>query len=247
MKPEIYPNSPITEALIDIRIDPPLGRNSIAAILSTHDQIKSKYPEKKERRTFETKFEVKDGIPLDFKPKDNGIDGVQFWSADKKNICQYRLDGFTFSRLSPYEKWEKHFPEALKAWNIYKESLNPTNIKRLAVRFINSINLPGDSAELSDYFKNTSKPPPDLPQDMVGFLSRVVLRYEENILASVVIALQEDGPINTIPMLFDIDIFSNVNFDLSIVEIESKLKKMHDYAEVIFHSYITEKTKDLFR
>ena len=42
------------------------------------------------------------------------VDGYVFTSADGKQVVQYRLDGFTFSRLRPYTRWEEVFAEAQK-------------------------------------------------------------------------------------------------------------------------------------
>lgn len=49
-------------------------------------------------------------------------DGFLLSSSDKLRIVQARLDGFTFSRLAPYETWERLRDEAKSAWRIRKRT-----------------------------------------------------------------------------------------------------------------------------
>lgn len=247
MEREIYPKSPITESLIDIRIEPPLNREAIETIQKIYDQMKSDYPIKKERRAWEAKFEVEAGVPVSASPTDKGIDGLQFWTEDEKNVCQFRLDGFTYSRLAPYNSWDTHFPEAMKAWGIYQKELKPLNIKRLAVRYINLINLPGDAVELEDYFVEAPKPPSTLPQDLDNFLTRFIIRLDEVTRATITMTIQQTGEPNIIPVLFDIDVFSVLSIESSYDGLSKEFQKMHDFAEKIFIESLTKKAKDLFR
>ena len=48
--------------------------------------------------------------------------GLRLHSSDEKYVAQFRLAGFTLSRLPPYEKWENLLDEARRLWAIYVES-----------------------------------------------------------------------------------------------------------------------------
>ena len=56
---EPYPNPPIREALIDIKIDP-LPQSSLAILEALHEQIKEKYPTKKARHRWEGSVKIQD-------------------------------------------------------------------------------------------------------------------------------------------------------------------------------------------
>ncbi|MFA6058610.1 MAG: TIGR04255 family protein [Taibaiella sp.] len=242
-----YINPPIVEALIDIQVDPALTI-SPAEIESLHKELSEKYPNKNERRRWETKIELKEGASVvDATPKDQGIDGYQFWSPDKKQICQYRLNGFTLSRLKPYESWEKLLPEAMELWEIYQHRFEPVNTARFAVRFINLIEIPQEKIKLEDYF---IKPPASVNNASEGlehFFQRLSIRLNDNINAITTLALQDRNSLKT-TVLLDIDVSSNINIKLPLEtgEIKRILKELHDHLINIFEKSITQKTRNLF-
>ena len=59
---------------------------------------------------------------------DHGVDGIQFWSGDEKEVLQFGIGGYTFSRLSPYQSWEMHFPKAMKYWERYLDVVKPNHL-----------------------------------------------------------------------------------------------------------------------
>ncbi|MCO6459644.1 MAG: TIGR04255 family protein [Pirellulaceae bacterium] len=75
---------------------------------------------------------------------------------------QSRVNGFTFSRLAPYESWEPFRHEARRQWEVYRNRLNPQGVARIAVRCINRIDLPGDSVDLKEYFRTSPEIAPEL-------------------------------------------------------------------------------------
>lgn len=65
--------------------------------------------------------------------------GFQFWDAEKVRVFQARLDGFTYSRLAPYDCWEDLCGEARRLWRQYREFAKPERVSRIAVRYINRL------------------------------------------------------------------------------------------------------------
>ena len=66
-----------------------------------------------------------------------GPDGYLFTSVDGRQVVQARLDGFTFSRLKPYDKWESLRDEARELWQHYVQIASPETVTRVALRYIN--------------------------------------------------------------------------------------------------------------
>lgn len=241
-----YINPPIVEALIDIQVDPAITI-SPSEIEHLHQELLEKYPDKKERRRWEAKFELKEGVAVDSTPKDQGVDGYQFWSSDKKQICQYKLNGLTLSRLKPYESWEKMLPEAMRLWKIYQSRFEPGNIARFAVRYVNLIEIPQEKIILGDYFINPPAPVKIAPEDLTHFSQKLNIRLSENSNVATTLALQGRAPLKTI-VLFDIDAYANVNLTPNgdTREIERILNELHAHVIRIFEDSITPKTKELF-
>src|SRR2546428_9694505 len=116
---ERFPNAPITEALLDIRVRLPetIGLSNLESL---QEEIRGRYPGKKPRASSTIRLEMKENAsePEITKTK-GGIDGFFFTSSDQKQIVQARMDGFTFSRLKPYDRWETFRDEAKEIWGYY--------------------------------------------------------------------------------------------------------------------------------
>ncbi len=244
--PEVFPKAPITEALIDIRVQLP-GNVSLTDLETLHKGIKAEYPDKKTRQMWEGTFEVRnEKEPL--QTTDFRVDGYAFITSDGRQVVQYRLDGFTFSRLRPYSKWEEVHPEARRLWDIYRTATKPLLVTRLAVRYINAIEIPLKTFDYDDYFTAAPKIPEGLPQGLQHFFTRLVIPFPNRGAVAIVIQTPsgKQDPVNT-AILLDIDVFEEVSLspeDARIYEIFSVLREIKN--EVFFKS-VTERTKELFR
>ena len=134
-----FNNAPITEAILDIQTELPQGYD-FKQIESVYDEVKSEFPKKQIAIKYEASLELKgDQKPLSrFKKEENGF---LFTSSDNKKIIQLRLDGFTFNRVKSYDSWKSLQEEAKHYWDIYKKLTNPLKIKRIALRYVNRIEI----------------------------------------------------------------------------------------------------------
>lgn len=235
--------APVNEALIDIRVQLPPGVR-IDQLNTLHSKISSAYPKKKERRKWEGKFELKEegksahSVEL-------GIDGLLFSTSDDRQIVQYRLDGFTFSRLRPYETWESLKTEARRLWDIYKANIKPVAVSRIAVRYINQLEVTSP-VNLGEYLQK----PPQIsfereftPQSL---FSRAVASNPDKITSVVAQALEKSNGALVAKVLLDIDVFKQVDLmqadDPSIWEILELLRAIKND---IFFSSVTQKTLEM--
>src|SRR5204863_7119814 len=58
--------------------------------------------------------------------------GLFFYSSDRKNVAQFREDGFTFSRLKPYSDWADVFARASALWRLYQDTVGEADVTRIA-------------------------------------------------------------------------------------------------------------------
>src|SRR5579864_1452406 len=128
-------NAPITEAIVDFRVTLPPGFE-VEAFTSLKGKLRDTYPVVEERRLFEARFEMKEGKALPPDTEEKGLQGYFFQSEDRRNIAQFRRDGFTYNRLAPYTSWGDLQPEALRLWDLYAEVAAPEKLDRLALRYI---------------------------------------------------------------------------------------------------------------
>lgn len=237
-------NAPITEALIDIRVKLPSAFDAIE-IGTIYDSIKEQYPEKQEQRISEVKFKLKADAE-EISKSDATINGYRYITSDKKQIVQTRLDGFTFSRLHPYIKWEDLRDEAYRLWNLYKDITSPESITRVALRYINNLNIPMPIRDFGDYLTAPPTVPEELPQGVGSFLTRVVI-HEPSIGANAIITQALEQVTDTVPVILDIDVFKLQTKGIEEKEAWETIETLRHFKNKIFFSSITDRLKEMYK
>jgi uncharacterized protein (TIGR04255 family) len=239
-------NAPIKEALIDIRVVLP-DDFDVQKLQAIQDHIADRYPKKGEKRFWMTRVELKSDAPPKEESYDKGIVGYHFTSTDGLFVLQARLDGFTLSRLKPYETWESMRDEAKDLWRFYTDVAKPKAITRVATRYINVLELPPPIGDFNEYLTSAPVVPEKLPQGLSSFLTRVIMHYPR--LESVAIitqALEPSANPKVISIILDIDVFKEMAFD-NEEDAWAMLEKLREFKNTIFFESITEKTVGLYR
>src|SRR5439155_19957410 len=116
-----------------------------------------------------------------------GFQGSRFDATDGKTVAQFRSDGFTLNRLKPYEDWRTLWNEAKRLWLVYVEHVKPVGVTRLALRYINELQLPLEPGEdFALYLAAPPNIPAELPQHLSDFAVRAHLHEPSSGLAAVV-------------------------------------------------------------
>jgi uncharacterized protein (TIGR04255 family) len=244
---ENFPNAPIVEALFDIKVEYQRDINH-SELESLHQFIKSDYPTKKALRIFQSqlKFKKDEAAEPTFSDK---IIGYQFWSSDEKQVVQYKQDGFAYSRLKPYENWDSIFTEAKKLWEIYNKNLKTYLVKRIAVKYINLIEIPLRSFKLENYFTAPPQVSDGLPQSIENFISQITIKYPETTTKAIItMKLSPSSNKDTTSTIYDIDVFKITDIKSerysTIWETFNELRLIKND---IFDKGLTENAKKLFR
>jgi uncharacterized protein (TIGR04255 family) len=238
--------APITEAIIDFRVKLPAAFK-IENFSTLREKLSDRYPAVKERRFFEGEFKVEERGEPSTLTKARGIDGYFFTSQDGLNVAQFRVDGFTFNRLYPYTSWELIFPEAWDLWKLYANAAPVEFITRIAVRYINRLNIPLPITDFSEYLTAPPIVPDDIPNKVGSFFTRlVVLDPETGTAANITQALEMSPVPEHVTIILDIDAYKKDDLELDDEELRSLFDKLRDMKNRIFFNSITEKTARLF-
>jgi len=240
-------NAPITEAIIDFRVKLP-SEFKVETFLELKNTIGDRFPKVEDRKLFSSQFEIKKGEPQPPSAKYHGVQGYFFKPEADKKVAQFRIDGFTFSRLKPYTNWEEMFDEARELWGMYCEIAQPEAVTRLAARYINHINIPLPIDDLSDYFTASPKIPENVQGVISGFLSKVVVYDQElDVATNIVQALEKSTkPDKYITVVLDIDSFKTGDFYANNGEMWEIFANLRNIKNQIFFSSITDETARLF-
>src|SRR5256885_2079537 len=106
------PRAPIVEAVIGIRAQagPDWTEEALQA------KVKAKlpeYPEAESQREIQIEAMFEAGRLPSQRQRDTWR-GLKFTSANKCQIAQFNRDGFSFSRLPPYQDWDRFRDEAVR-------------------------------------------------------------------------------------------------------------------------------------
>jgi uncharacterized protein (TIGR04255 family) len=236
--------APIVEAVIDFRV---LSREGIVA-----DQFADLLPrigQEYEPPTMMHRLEARFGIERGEGVAPTQVDvplGWLYQCRRQATVAQFRVDGFTFSKLEPYTTWEEVFGEARRLWGIYVDVAQPLQVSRLAVRYINRLRLPAP-AELSEYLSAPPLLPEPIPQTIREFLTRVVVDASERSISAILIqALERPLDPSTVQVLLDIDAFRESVFpaeEPSLLQVFEQLRRLKNE---IFFASLTEQTVEIY-
>lgn len=244
--PRLLRDAPIHEALIDLRVRLPKDVDA-EDLKQAHERLRENYPQlgARLRGQFELTFDA-DGSATQ-RATQKAIDGHLFKSADEKRIVQFRLDGFTYNWLRPYDRWEVFRDEARRLWRIYVDHAKPEVITRVAVRYINRLPLPAPVTEFGDFLTAPPRVPETLPQGVSSFLTRVVIHEPQKRFTGIITqALEGIVDPTIVPILLDIDASREADFAVDGQEAWEILEELRNFKNKIFFESITERTLGLF-
>jgi len=243
-----FPNPPIVEALLDIKVN--LAKEvNLETLASFQDKIKSEFPTRKEKFSWHFDFKINPhNLPESQQPK-GGTIGYLFNSPDGKKIVQARLDGFTFNKLKPYTNWESFRNEAKSLWQHYNEIAKPINISRIALRYINRIEIPLPFKDFKEYILTIPEIGPGIPNTLSEFLMRLVIpntKIEANAIITETIEKVADTS-RFLPFILDIDVYKAKLFESSSNSIWIEMEDLRIFKNDIFFRSLTEKAQELFK
>ncbi|WP_414528759.1 TIGR04255 family protein [Nodularia chucula] len=239
-----YTKIPITEALIDLRIKTPVDGGLISLNNFGH-QIQAEYTRKDEIVRLENKINIGQGAT--FASANQSVLGYRFLSPDDKQIVQARLDGFSFSRLAPYQKWEPFRDEAQRLWDIYQIATDSKTVSRVTVRYINRLDLPLPFNDFKEYLLTVPEISPKISQGLSDYFMQLQIP-QEDVEAMLVLTEAIIPPSdNMISVLLDINLFADVDFDSNRHDHWRLLETFRIRKNEIFEGCITDKTRELLK
>lgn len=249
-----YSNAPIKEALIDLRITH-AEAFSVEDLEKIGEAIADRYPSQEP-------MYLHSGLIAFQQPEDpvqveatNQHGGFIFTSQNKQQILQARIDGFTFSTLAPYDRWESFRDEARRLWDIYRAAVNPEGITRAAMRYINELDiaaLVGDPINFE--LKDVLNVYPEAPDDWLiqNFFMQLQMKQEDLdcwlVLNEAPVWHADEG---TALLQLDLDLFRDQSEEPwradDDTEVWGFLERLHIRKNEVFEASITDRTRGFIR
>lgn len=199
-----YSRPPITEAIIDLRVDPPEGFDA-SSLRKISQRLGESYSKVEAINAATGQIQL---VPEIRASASSTHIGYSFHSHDGVYVCRTRTNGFTMSHLSPYDKWDAFREETRRISNFYRDQTNPVRINRVAVRYINRIDIPLPLVDFKDYLLTVPEIAPKLPQGLTGFFLQLSIPFPDIVSTAIINeTIVEPHRSDIVSVVLDIDIF----------------------------------------
>lgn len=237
---------PIKEAIIDIRTILP-NNFDVTSIKEIIEPLKAEYPKVETTKRSGVEFGFNKGERV-LKTEDVEIFGYRLWSEDKTQVVLMTSEGLTFSRLAPYSKWNNFEAETKRLLKIYLDHVSPLSITRLAVRYINKLEIKQEKLDLSKILTAPPSIPVNLAFNIEGFLNRVIIRDVESDFRAIVTQAPSSDMSSGYPsIILDIDAFYENQDGIDNSEIWPIINKLRMFKNDIFFKSITDNQLEVYK
>lgn len=245
----IYQNAPIEEAVIDLRVASAVQDTS--RLIELQKTLEGEYSDCQAISSRPTNRRKDDKVDED---KTSTL-GFRFVHHGKTKVLHAGLNGFMFSVLRPYDRWETFRVEARTLWNQYRAVHEFQAFTRVAVRYLNRIDIPGEDVELTEYFQIGPHLPSDFPYKGLGnvFMQFAIHQTDLDCFLIVNVARVDSPQPGYLSIMLDIDIFRMNEDNSALWQAEEQetvwefVEQLHARKNEIFEACITDKTRELFR
>jgi len=240
-----YERAPITEAIIEVRCElaPEVTLDDLAKVADS-TQFTVAGPAIQVSGRIEVSQE---GIKGDTSGQQIGY---VFRRDDGLHVVQSRLNGFSYSTLPPYGRWETFSSEAWAAWLDYHRTIQPLKATRLGVRYVNRIDIPQSIIEIKDYLRTAIDLSPYLPQMMAGYFMQAVVPLPRfNAAATITSTVVPPPSPDFSSLILDIDTWRDIEILFSLPganeDIRAQLEVLREAKNQVFEACITDATRGL--
>ncbi|WP_263458901.1 TIGR04255 family protein [Bathymodiolus japonicus methanotrophic gill symbiont] len=240
-----YLRPPITEAVIEVRVNHTLKEENVNKIVK---KLQSIYPNKS----------TVNNLSINITPQPEGGDQLNvnsrpeayhLVSDDQINIAIVSSNSLAVSQLAPYQGWEAIHKNFVEAWKIWKRVSSSHPISRIGVRYINRIDIPlqdEKKIDLEEYLTFNPQVPilSDLP--MVAYLMQITQPIDSLWSVNITSKGIQSPLVNNLSLLLDVDVFRTKDILLSDEGLWEAINEARSIKNDIFDKCITQKTKELF-
>lgn len=230
---------PITEALLDIRVEreQPITVDDLNPFQAT---VVGAYPKATETTQVEANVSMGPSPSASLASDEPRFLGRTFWNEEGTRAVQGRVDGFSVNHVRSYENWDALQADARTFWPIYVEATEPDRVVRCGLRFINRIELPAE-VDLSESLQTRPVVATALPQFLENYFMHVVIPFENDRKAGIVQLTQVDPTIEGRMLIVDIDVFVERSFSPSGEELWEELEALRDVKNRCFFNTLQQK------
>jgi uncharacterized protein (TIGR04255 family) len=238
-----YPHAPITEAVMEIRVR---ARDAldVDALRALSQASEEEFPHTNEQYSVETVIATGPPTVQTITPQKLGF---QFRNAAGDKVIRVQTDAWSFSKLAPYQSWEAFRDQGRELWAKYRELMHPEQITRVAVRYVNRLDLPLPFDDFKQFLRTVPEISPDLPQGLSNFFLQAQipqLDIEALLILNMMLVPPPNPTVSSV--VLDLDLFRSTNLPHSEEAIWAYLEVLRVRKNVAFEACITDAMRKRF-
>jgi uncharacterized protein (TIGR04255 family) len=237
-----YAKPPIVEAVCEFRLTPETQWDlTIPGLL--YEKLKELFPQKEQRVIQE--MELIQG-PEGWQQQIRSSERIILFTEDRRMLVQVGPRLLAINVLKPYPYWEGFKSRIGMAWENLQVAVEVQGLERIGLRYVNHVELPGQSVELAEYFEFYPFVGPRLPQQMVTFLVGAEFSYADGRDRCRVQLAPIQGSGDKSLFMLDIDYFLAQPRAVKPEEALAWVEEAHTRVEEVFEGSITDKLREMF-
>lgn len=238
-----YNNPPVVEAVCEFRFSP--ETNWVSSLSDRiYENLSSHYSIREVRNPRQIKVSATESntdVETIAKQRRRDV----FLSEDKKKFVQVGKHFLFVNCLKSYIGWGKFKPMISDAFEALSNIVNPQDVERIVLRYINRIEIPDSEQDgIGEFFNIGPYLGPDLPHEVTSFITGAVFPFVDKDYCVVEI---KDGET-------DREDYSAIRLNLEYStmkpiakqDVESWIETAHDRMESIFEGCITDQLREIF-
>lgn len=242
-------SAPIVEAVLDLDCDLPPSIDVSALDAAAHERLRDAYPNPQKRFLHEMQVKATAGAAPEVTSR-HGVHALMFYTADQKQIVQFRPQGYSFNRLAPYSSLDDYLPEIERTWKIFCDLVQPVKVRAVRLRYINKLLLPaeGGDVDFERFLKLSPRLPTEIKLKLSGFFSQQsAVDPETGNAANIAIATQpREGERQ--PVILDIEAHRSIDAEpADWASIVASIQSLRALKNTVFEQSLTQPCLDLFR
>jgi uncharacterized protein (TIGR04255 family) len=237
-----YKRPPVTEALIEIRLESPIEGDLLDGIKT---ELVKEYP--LASRTVAVNLEVNLQL-METAPKVlQQAQGYRLTALDGASLVTIAPNSLATSRLAPYEGWEPFNASARRNWAIWRKVAGWRKVARLGVRYVNRIDVPGDNVQISDYSCfSLTVPSLGLPA-MASFAINASMPLGKDDCGLILNSGSTASPlVKTTSFILDIDISRETGLPQNEDDLWQLADRIRVHKNAVFEACVTDRARELF-
>lgn len=134
----------------------------------------------------------------------------------------------------------------MRLWNIYREVCKPIAVRRISLRYINQLELPGSLTDLQQYLRTRVEIPAEIPNGLSSFFMQLQIPQPDLpgiLILNEALAPQIDPTVW--PVILDFDLFREDVWESDDAAIWQLLEKFRTRKNDLFEASITDATRKL--